>query len=37
MEDVQSYWLRLLKKYAGLTKWKPQLNKDFKRIKEKST
>jgi protein glucosyltransferase len=37
MEDVQSYWKRLLKKYAELAKWKPELNKDFKKIKKKST
>jgi hypothetical protein len=37
MEDVQSYWKRLLKKYAELAKWKPELNKDFKEIKKKST
>ncbi|CAB4004741.1 O-glucosyltransferase 1 [Paramuricea clavata] len=37
MEDVHSYWKRLLKKYAELLKWKPELNKDFKKIKKKST
>lgn len=37
MEDVSAYWKRLLKKYAELTRWKPELKKEFKKIKKKAS
>lgn len=36
MQDVRSYWKRLLKKYAKLAKWKPSLNKEFQRMKKQT-
>lgn len=37
MEDVSAYWKRLLKKYSELTRWKPELKKEFKKIKKKAS
>lgn len=37
MQDVQCYWKRLLKNYAKLTRWKPTLNKNFQKVKKKTT
>ncbi|XP_063952444.1 protein O-glucosyltransferase 1-like [Lytechinus pictus] len=35
MEDVQCYWLNLLKRYGKLQKYKPKLRNDLKQIKPK--
>ncbi|KAJ8302211.1 hypothetical protein KUTeg_021198 [Tegillarca granosa] len=36
MEDVSCYWLKLLKRYAKLLKFKPTRNKEYKQITSSS-
>ena len=32
MKDVKCYWKKLLKNYAKLMQWKPEINSRFQRI-----